>query len=66
MESKNTKINNYKDMDKKDEILGKKIRTDDSEYRFKRVLEIFLEVDLKRLQELCQDDKENKMPKLKK
>ncbi|MDD2866006.1 MAG: hypothetical protein PHO59_01640 [Candidatus Omnitrophica bacterium] len=66
MESKNTKINNYKDMDKKDEILGKKIRTDDSEYRFKRVLEIFLEADLKRLQELCQDDKENKMPKLKK
>ncbi|MBI5346387.1 MAG: hypothetical protein HZB76_04525 [Chlamydiae bacterium] len=66
MESKNIKISNSKDMNKKDETLGKKIRADDSEYRFKRVLEIFLEADLKRLQELCQDEKENKIQKLKK
>lgn len=58
--------NDNKDMDRKDEILEKKVRVADSEYRFKRVLEIFLEADLKRLQELCQDEKENKMQKIQK
>jgi len=53
-------------MDRKQEILEKKLRVADSEYRFKRVLEILLEADLKRLQELCLDEKGEKMKKFKK
>ncbi|QAT16731.1 hypothetical protein BU251_02775 [Candidatus Velamenicoccus archaeovorus] len=52
-------------MDNKDEVLEKKIRLDDSAYRFKRVLEILLEADLKRLQKLCQDEKAETSRKLK-
>ena len=42
--------------------LEEKTEKDYSEYRFKRVLEILLEADLKRLNELCQAEKDDKIP----
>ena len=42
--------------------LEEKTENDYSEYRFKRLLEILLEADLKRLNELCQAEKNDKMP----
>ena len=42
--------------------LEEKSEKDYSEYRFKRLLEILLEADLKRLNELCQSEKSDKMP----
>ena len=46
----------------KDKKLEEKTEKDYSEYRLKRLLEIFLEADLKRLNELCQAEKDNKIP----
>lgn len=43
--------------------LEEKTEKDYSEYRFKRLLEILLEADLKRLNELCQSEKDDKMPR---
>ena len=46
----------------KTENLVEKTEKDYSEYRFKRLLEILLEADLKRLNELCQSEKDDKIP----
>ncbi len=46
----------------KDEKLEEKSEKDYSEYRLKRLLEILLEADLKRLNELCQSEKDDKIP----
>jgi hypothetical protein len=43
--------------------LEEKTEKDYSEYRLKRLLEILLEADLKRLDELCQSEKGDKMPR---
>lgn len=43
--------------------LVEKTEKDYSEYRFKRLLEILLEADLKRLNELCQSEKDNRIPR---
>jgi len=43
--------------------LEEKTEKDYSEYRLKRLLEILLEADLKRLNELCQNEKDDKMPR---
>ncbi len=43
--------------------LEEKSEKDYSEYRFKRLLEILLEVDLKRLNELCQNEKDDRTPR---
>lgn len=43
--------------------LEEKSEKDYSEYRLKRLLEILLEADLKRLNELCQSEKSDKMPR---
>jgi hypothetical protein len=48
--------------DNKDKELDEKTEKDYSEYRLKRLLEILLEADLKRLNELCQFEKNEKMP----
>ena len=42
--------------------LEEKSEKDYSEYRLKRLLEILLEADLKRLTELCQAEKNDKIP----
>lgn len=42
--------------------LEEKTEKDYSEYRLKRLLEILLEADLKRLTELCQAEKDDKIP----
>ena len=42
--------------------LEEKSEKDCSEYRLKRLLEILLEADLKRLTELCQAEKNDKIP----
>ena len=42
--------------------LEEKSEKDYSEFRFKRLLEILLEADLKRLNELCQNEKDAKIP----
>ena len=42
--------------------LEEKTEKDYSEYRLKRLLEILLEADLKRLTELCQAEKNDKIP----
>ena len=42
--------------------LEEKAEKDYSEYRLKRLLEILLEADLKRLDDLCQREKDQKMP----
>ncbi|MFA5062790.1 MAG: hypothetical protein WC578_01785 [Candidatus Omnitrophota bacterium] len=41
--------------------LEKKTEKDYSEYRLKRLLEILLDADLKRLEELCQKEKNLRM-----
>ncbi|MFH1691807.1 MAG: hypothetical protein ABIC68_04475 [Candidatus Omnitrophota bacterium] len=46
----------------KDKKLEEKAEKDYSEYRLKRLLEIFLEADLKRLNELYQAEKDDKAP----
>lgn len=46
--------------------LEEKAEKDYSDYRFKRVLEILLEADLKRLEELYQRDTSKKISSLKK
>jgi len=43
--------------------LEEKSQKDNSEYRLKRLLEILLEADLKRLNELCQHMKDNQISK---
>ncbi|MBU2035179.1 MAG: hypothetical protein KKA59_05320 [Candidatus Omnitrophica bacterium] len=48
--------------DNKDRKLEEKTEKDYSEYRLKRLLEILLEADLKRLTELCQAEKNDKIP----
>lgn len=42
--------------------LEEKAEKDYSEYRLKRLLEILLEADLKRLDDLCQRGKDQKTP----
>ena len=42
--------------------LEEKSEKDYSEYRLKRLLEILLEADLKRLDELCQAEKNDRIP----
>jgi len=46
----------------KDKRLEEKSEKDYSDYRLKRLLEILLEADLKRLNELCQAEKNDRMP----
>lgn len=46
----------------KDRKLEEKTEKDYSEYRLKRLLEILLEADLKRLDELCQAEKNDRIP----
>lgn len=46
----------------KDRKLEEKTENDYSEYRLKRLLEILLEADVKRLNELCQAEKNDRMP----
>ncbi len=46
----------------KDRKLEEKTEKDYSEYRLKRLLEILLEADLKRLNELCQAEKNDRIP----
>lgn len=46
----------------KNKKLEEKAEKDYSEYRLKRLLEILLEADLKRLNELCQIEKNDRMP----
>jgi len=53
---KNTTYNN------EDKKLEEKTERDYSEYRLKRLLEILLEADLKRLNELCQVEKNDRIP----
>ena len=48
--------------DNKDRKLEEKTEKDYSEYRLKRLLEILLEADVKRLNELCQAEKDDRMP----
>ena len=48
--------------DNKDRELEEKTEKDYSEYRLKRLLEILLEADVKRLNELCQAEKDDRMP----
>jgi len=48
--------------DNKDRKLEEKTEKDYSEYRLKRLLEILLEADLKRLNELCQAEKNDRIP----
>lgn len=48
--------------DNKDKKLEEKTENDYSEYRLKRLLEILFEADLKRLNELCQIEKDDKTP----
>ena len=48
--------------DNKDRKLEEKTEKDYSEYRLKRLLEILLEADLKRLDELCQAEKNDRIP----
>ncbi|MBU2221335.1 MAG: hypothetical protein KJ722_01830 [Candidatus Omnitrophica bacterium] len=48
--------------DNKDRKLEEETEKDYSEYRLKRLLEILLEADLKRLTELCQAEKNDKIP----
>lgn len=51
----------HKFVDNKYEKLKEKTQKDYSEYRLKRLLEILLEIDLKRLDELCQSEKDGKI-----
>jgi len=46
----------------KNKKLEEKSEKDYSEYRLKRLLEILLEADLKRLDELCQAEKNDRIP----
>ncbi|MBM3254494.1 MAG: hypothetical protein FJZ16_09595 [Candidatus Omnitrophica bacterium] len=46
----------------KDKRLEEKSEKDYSDYRLKRLLEILLEADLKRLNELCQAEKNDRIP----
>ena len=46
----------------KNKKLEEKSEKDYSEYRLKRLLEILLEADLKRLNELCQAEKNDRIP----
>lgn len=48
--------------DNKYRKLEEKTEKDYSEYRLKRLLEILLEADVKRLNELCQAEKDDRMP----
>ncbi len=48
--------------DNKDRKLEEKTEKDYSEYRLKRLLEILLEADVKRLNELCQAEKNDRIP----
>lgn len=52
--------------DNKSKRLEEKTEKDYSEYRFKRVLEILLGADLKRMDELCQKEKNEKSKLFKK
>ena len=46
----------------KNRKLEEKTENDYSEYRLKRLLEILLEADVKRLNELCQAEKNDRTP----
>ena len=48
-----------KTMNNKERRLEEKGEKEYAEYRMKRVLEILLEADLRRLEELCQKEKED-------